>query len=90
MTQSASLAAIDKVLMREKSEEPEGRSAPSRKARLPLLKAWPPGYEKGRFRLVHGGVLLFAKGKPMMKIEEDGRTSSLGIVSGVSLAEEFF
>lgn len=38
-----------------------------------ILLAWPTGYEHGRFRLLHDGVLLFAEGKPPLKIDEMGR-----------------
>jgi hypothetical protein len=37
----------------------------------PLLEKWPAGYES--FRVVDGGVLLFAKGLPTLRIEEGGR-----------------
>jgi hypothetical protein len=35
----------------------------------PILKKWPTAYENGSFRVVDGGVLLFAKGMPTLKIE---------------------
>jgi len=58
-----------------KSEEPDPDVTPAapRQADKPLLEAWPPGYEKGGFRLVPGGVLIFAKGRPALRIEEGGR-----------------
>jgi hypothetical protein len=60
---------LAKVLAGHESKEahPEPRSRPK-----PLLKAWPKGYEGGSFRVVDGGVLLFAKGKPTLKIEDSG------------------
>ncbi|MGA7329418.1 MAG: hypothetical protein WBX25_34290 [Rhodomicrobium sp.] len=55
-----------------KAEEPDIESAPvaPRQAEKPLLKAWPPGYEKGAFRLVPGGVLLSAEGMPVLVLKE--------------------
>ena len=64
--QPSTLAAV------MKAEEPDNEAAPvePRQAEKPLLKAWPPGYEKGSFRLVPGGVLLSAEGMPVLMIEE--------------------
>ena len=67
MTQSANV---------NKPEEPDSH-APSRKVDEPFVESWPAGYKNGGFRLVPVGVLLFAKGKPTLRIEEGGRTSAL-------------
>jgi hypothetical protein len=57
------------------AEEPdsEGKPVVRRQADRPFLETWPPGYEKGSFRVVDNGVLPSAKGIPKLFIMETGR-----------------
>jgi hypothetical protein len=50
---------------------PKSEDAPP-KPRLqckPLLEAWPKGYEHGGFRLDGDAVLIFAQGKPTLRLK---------------------
>ena len=42
-----------------------------------MLLAWPPGYEHGKFRVIEGGVLLYANGRPALKIADNGQISMI-------------
>jgi hypothetical protein len=66
-TTAASLADVLRTL-----EHKDGEASPvtPRAAGRPMLEKWPAGYENGSFRVVDGGVLLFAKGKPVLRIED--------------------
>jgi hypothetical protein len=66
-TAPASLADVLRTL-----EHKDGEASPvtPRAADKPILNKWPAGYEGGSFRAVDGGVLLFAKGKPTLRIED--------------------
>jgi hypothetical protein len=68
-TQAATLAG---VLRTQEHRADETSPVMPRAADRPILNKWPAGYENGSFRLVDGGVVLFAKGKPTLKIEEGG------------------
>lgn len=39
-----------------------------------MLLAWPPGYEHGKFRVIEGGVLLYANGRPRSKSPITGKS----------------
>jgi hypothetical protein len=69
----AQAATLAGVLRAQEHKDDESAPVMPRAADRPILNKWPAGYENGSFRVVDGGVLLFAKGKPVLRIGESGQ-----------------
>jgi hypothetical protein len=75
---AAPVPTLAGVLEVEKHEDEDTPVTP-RMVDQPLLEKWPAGYQGGSFRVVPGGVLLFAKDRPTLKIEEGGTIRPEGL-----------